>query len=446
MDRIAIIDLIRRNDKLLSLPQVLSKVLEEVGKEDFSPDALGKVILKDPNLTSRVLRLVNSPFYHRVSEIKTVNQAVSMLGVTTVKCMALSTSIFHPEKVAADSGVDPRAFFQYELAIAAAAEQTAKAIGYRNPEEAFIAGLLQDIGILFLVHHCPKDYRKVITRSNKNCSLIDAEEAVFGINHAEIGGYLAEAWRLPEYVAAAIRNHHQTDHLNPDHKLPNIVRLAVLLNNDHFSGYEPSIERRLEDIKRVSEVLGISKQKVDEISSSLLSATITTAEFLGVDIGNVEEMLVKANQEIWKSYLTIENLFKERQELTQKLLEEERAKGAEESKNVAMATLSHYLNNAVMAIYGRSQLLRMQAAKGSAETLMDKMPVNLDVIDRSVKKIVAVLEEMKEISPIDKNEFYSMSEALNIDDRIANRLSTMDQAADITTVISAPGGLFKLRR
>lgn len=444
MDRIGIIEQIRKNDKLLSIPQVLSKVLEEVGKEDFSPDALAQVILKDPNLTSRILRLVNSPFYHRMAEIKTVNQAISVMGVTTVKCMALSTSIFHPEKVAAESGVNARAFFQYELAVAAASEQTAKALQYRAPEEAFIAGLLQDIGVLFFLHHHPKEYRKVALRKNKDCSLSEAEREVFGIDHAEVGGYMADAWKLPEYVVAAIKGHHEATVVEKSQMLPNIVRLAVLLTNDHFSGYEPSIEQRLEEIHRVSDVLGISKETVDEISSSLLSATISTAEFLGVDIGNVEEMLVKANQEIWKSYLTIENLFKERQELTRKLLAEERAKGAIESKNIAMATLSHYLNNAVMAIYGRSQLLRMQHGKGTPDPLMDKLPSNLDVIDKSVKKIVAVLEEMKEISPIDKKKFYNMSEALNIDDRIARRLTAMEQSDDIGGVVSAPDSSIKL--
>ena len=94
MDRISIIENIRTNNKLLSLPQVLSEVLKEVGKEDSSPDSLARIILKDPSLTGRVLRLSNSSFYHRFSDIKTVNQAVSVLGVTTVKCLALSSSIF----------------------------------------------------------------------------------------------------------------------------------------------------------------------------------------------------------------------------------------------------------------------------------------------------------------------------------------------------------------
>lgn len=425
MTKTEIVEMIRRNDRLLSLPQVLSEVLQEVGKDDFSAEKLGKIILKDPSLTGRILKLANSPFYCRLSEIKTVHQAVSMLGVTTVKCLALSSSVLNPDRVAASSGVSPQSFFSYVLSVAAACESIAKAVDYRSPEEAFIAGLLHDVGVLFFLHHYPKEYARVVKREVRASSLSEAEEAVFGINHAEVGGYLAETWSLPEYIARSISAHHSGAHLSEEDTLNQIVALAVLITGDRYSGYESELEDRLGQIKRLSGMLGLEKEVVDEISSSILSRTIDVATYLGVDIGNIEDMLVKANQEIWKSYLTIENLFKERQELSTSLLNEERERGAIEAKNVAMATLSHYLNNATMAIYGRSQLMRMLLDKGRDKDLIKKLPNDLDVMNRSILKIVAVLEEMREISPIDKTEFYNLSKALNIDDRLNSRIDKM---------------------
>ena len=111
------------------------------------------------------------------------------------------------------------------------------------------------------------------------------------------------------------------------------------------------------------------------------------AVHLGVDIGNIEDMLIRANQEIWKSYLTIENLFRERQELSRNLLLQERERGAIESKNIAMATLSHYLNNATMAIYGRSQLLRLMLKKGEHERLLEKLDNDLEVVDQKTPSL-----------------------------------------------------------
>jgi signal transduction histidine kinase len=305
----------------------------------------------------------------------------------------------------------------------------------RDTEEAFIAGLLHDVGVLFFINHYPKEYSKIFRRQIRASSLSEAEIEVFGIDHAEVGFHMAEKWCLPPYIMSAIGNHHRHGADNDEPLYQNIVSMAVLLAGDQFSGYEPSLEERLRMINTASEALGLSKEQVDEISSSLLARTVDVADYLKIDIGNLEDMLVRANQEIWKSYLTMENLFKERSELSANLLREERAKGAAESRTIAMATLSHYVNNATMAIYGRSQLIRMLNNKGEIDRIADNLPRDLDVIDQSIAKIVAVLEEMREISPIDEKEFYSLSKGLNIDDRIAKRMKAMAEdgswAADV---------------
>lgn len=436
MDKVSIVDHIRKNSNILSLPQVLSEVLQEVGKENFSADSLARIILKDPSLTSRVLMMANSTFYHRYSDIKTVHQAISIMGVTTVKCLALSSSIFHPDKIAKDSGVDPKEFFSYILSAAAACKRIANETSYVSSEEAFIAGLLHDVGLLFFLHHYPKEYHHIISKKDKEESLIEAELKVFGIGHDEVGYQLAAVWRLPEAIGVAIGSHYEGPRAGEENKLGNIVKLGVLLTKDRFSGYELGLEDRLARISELAESLQLTKNQVDQISSSLLTDTFEIAAHLGLDIGNIEEMLTKANQEIWRTYLLIENLFKERQELSRNLLEEERAKGAMESKTIALATLSHYLNNAVMAIYGRSQIMNLMLRKGQNDKVIEQLPDSLKKIDQSVKKIVAVLEEMKEVSPIDQKKFNNMSKAMNIDDRIEKRLSRMTNDAKWEELLS----------
>lgn len=425
MTKISIIEEIRSNDQVLSLPQVLSEILEEVGKENYSADSLSKIILKDAAMTGKILKLANSSFYARFSKINTVHQAVGVLGVTTVKCMALSSSIFHTDKIARESGIAPKEFFGYVLAIATASEKIARAIEFKAPEEALIAGLLNDLGTMFFIHHHPAEYKKVLNSSNKYASLSDAEEDIFGIDHCEVGYHLAEVWRLPDYIVQSIKGHHKEAENKPQYVLQNVVRLAALLAQDSFSGYRLNMQERMDSIVLVSEMLGLSKENVDEISFSLLAGSIEMAEYLGLDIGNYEEMLAKANKEIWSSYLTIENLFKERRELSKKLLKEERNRGAIESKNIAMATLSHYVNNATMAIYGRSQIMRMFLERGKEKELVKQLPATLDIVDKAIIKIVAVLEEMRQISPIDKVEFYNVSNAMNIDERLEKRIAEM---------------------
>ncbi len=431
MNKLQIAEQIANNEQILSMPQAISQLLNEAGKEDFSPDRLSKIILKDPAITGRILRLANSPFYQRFGQIKTVNQAVSILGVTTVKCLVLSSSVFNPDKIGKDSGLEPKKYFSYVMSVAAASEKLARLVNYQSAEEALIAGLLHDIGVLYLSHHYPQEYRKVLALQSPNCSLLKAEHQVFGTDHCEVGALLCELWHLPPYISASIAHHHAADDSNSAGVLEKIVQLAVVLSNDQSADTAQHLEQRIIRIQELSEQLKLQKEQVDTVSKTLAIASLEMANYVGVDIGNLDEMLGRANEEIWKSYLLIENLFKQRQELSQSLLDQERARGALQSKNVAMATLSHYVNNAVMAIFGRTQLLRMHMNRGNTEKMLTQLPGHLEVIDRSLKKIVAVLEEMKDISPIDQMEFYNMSEALSIDDRIETRMQKMSEESGL---------------
>lgn len=431
MEKIAVIDKIRKSNELLSLPQAISEILREMNKPDFSAEMLSQIILKDPSLTGRILKLANSPFYHRLAHITNVNQAVQILGVTTVKCLALSSSILNPEKIEKSSGVDTKVYFSSVLTVATAAEKIARAVSYEAPDEAFIAGLLHDIGTMFFLHYYPAKYRLIIEQKVKAKTLLDAELEVFEVTHAEVGYHLAQRWQLPAYITQAIREHHSFINIEQHDVINNIIRLACLLGNTSSSDYVMDLEERLDKINHVSKVLALTKEQVDNISTSLITYTLKQAEYLGVDIGNIEEMITRANKEIWQTYLMVENLFKERQHLSRKLLNEERARGAIEAKNIAIATLSHYLNNAAMAIYGRSQLMRMLYERKKIDKILDNLGNTLDVVDKSIKKITAVVSEIKEISPIDKIEFYNMSQALNIDDRIEKRMKEMEKESSI---------------
>ncbi|MEW6051403.1 MAG: HDOD domain-containing protein [Candidatus Zixiibacteriota bacterium] len=429
--RLSVADEIQRHDDLLSLPQALTEILKEIEKPNFNFDSLAKIILKDPALTSRILKVANSSFYHRRTEITTVHQAVQILGVTTVKCLALSTSVFDAGRLDATTGVNSKQLFAYVLSVGAASEKIAQLVAFKDIEEVFIAGLLHEIGTLYFVHHHPQQYRQVRHTYEELHDLLKAEKVVFGLDHCEAGYLLAKRWRLPHSICEAISDHHSFGEVKPGPSVSNILRLACLLNEDMAATRFIELEDRLCRINQLASAMNLSKEKIDSISSSLLSWTVTTANYLNIDIGSIEEILTRANSELWRTYLMLENLFKQRQELSQKLLAEEHARGAIESKNIAIATLSHYVNNATMAVYGRSQLLRQVMTGGDAQKLQKLLPASLDVIDRSIKKIVAVLAEIKEISPIDEVSFYNMSQAMKIDDRIERRLTAMEHESGL---------------
>ena len=427
VNRQLIIDQIQKEENLLSLPQTLAQILKEVEKEDVSADSLSKIIRNDPSLTTRILKMANSTFYQRFSRTTTVNQAVSVLGITTVVCLALSSSVFRPEIIAKEAGIDTTDFYTYILTVATACERIAKETSLKASEEAFIIGLLNDIGLLFFLHHYPEQYKRALNKKGECKSLAEAEKKVFGIDHYEISSLLVHRWKLPDTIADAV-GLQPSSQANPHvAKLQDILRLAMLMNPDRYSGYESPLEERLGEMSRVADKLSITKTQLDTITAKLVSGTIEIAEHFGVDIGSVEDLLIKANQEIWKAYLTIEHLFKVRQELSQQILHQEHERGALEAKNASMATLFHYVNNSAMAIYGRSQMLRVNHKSGKDDRLLENLERDLDVIDKSIQRIVAVLEEVREITPTNQEKLSSTTEAINLDDKIANRMSKMSR-------------------
>lgn len=431
MDQITIIKHIRDGRDLLSLPLSLSDVLKEAENPNFSAETLAKIILRDPVLTGRILKVANSSFYSRFSTITTVHQAVQLLGMNTVKCLALSTSILRPERIQQEAGIDVKLLFSSLLTAAAGADRLAKAVHYATPEEAFIAGLLHDIGLIYLLEHYPGQYRRILDKKVKATTLLDAEREIFGMDHAEVGYHIATRWRLPEHISAAIRCHHNVLSINEVNEVGRCVMLASLMAPASVSCFAKDLEHRVTWMGKIAASLSLTQQQIDTISSSMLTDSIEIAGHMDVNIGSTEEILTRANREIWHTYLAIDNLFKERRELTSKLLTEERLKGALEAKNVTIATLSHYLNNAAMAIYGRSQILRMMFDRGDSARVAHELPESLNVMDRSIKKMVAVLAEIRDILPMDAVKFIDSSQAIDIDDRIVFRLKDMEKESGL---------------
>ena len=422
-----IIEQIKNDSNLLSMPQSLYQILNEVDKEDFSPQKLAEIIKTDPALTARILSLANSTFYQRFARTTTVNQAVSVLGVSTVKCLALSTTVLKPELIEKNSGINPKEFFTYVLLNAATAECLARELKLKASEEMFIIGLLNDIGLIFLVHHYPSKYRQVLSLNGEANSLRSAEIEILGIDHYEISHLLAKKWHLPEDMANSIGCQNIENSSVKVKKMQAAIELAGLMNPENFSGFDFPLEDRLAKVNQAANKLALTTDQMDSVTSKLMSSAIEAAELMGVDIGSIEDLLAKANQEIWKAYFTIEQLFRIRQNLNSKLLKEEHYRGALEARSAAMATLFHYINNAITGVYGRSQLMRQRNQSGQSEILLKNLDKDLNIIDKSIQKIVAVLEEVKEISHIEQDKLTGCNEAMNLDDRIHDRISKMEK-------------------
>lgn len=417
---------IKEDDNLLALPQAIARIIELTGKEEVGIEKLSEIISGDSALTGRLLRIANSPFYGLTGRVGGVHQATMVLGMTTVKCLALSAAIFDPSMVSSKTGIDVENFYGNIISVATTCRKLALECNYPSPEEAFTCGLLYDIGTLYFMHHYPDIFGEMLKKATKSGNIIDEEKIAFGISHPEVGRLIAEKWRLPEEIVSAIANHYTCGNAGSK-LLDDLVRLAVALNREVVAPSDQYIEDKITKISIISERIGLNAEKLDKITSLIAKETLEFANLIDINIGSIETILTRANQEVFKTYMSIQKLFKQRQELTGRILHEERERGLLEAKQVAVSTLAHYINNASMQISGQSQIVRMFLKRKSPEEIVAGLPDILNSIDEAIRKTVAVLEEISELNMLDDIQYFDRSKILNIDERIKSRLEKLDK-------------------
>jgi len=429
MSRIDILAKLDQADEIFSLPETLLEVLQEVESDDWSSKSMAAIINRDSGLAAGVLRMANSSYYNRGSRISTVNRAVVVLGASMVKCLALSAAIFNPiDEIKRKLNFDIRSLYTHYLSTAVAARQLAEKCGFARTEEAFTAGLMHDLGMMYIIRVAPEEYVDLLGRYEAGEDLVKMERELFDTDHAEVGYLISRRWKLPAGIQNAIGNHHRLtsyDNFGTHEKLDQIVALANLINRHIFSSSGCYVEENIQQVANLRRVLDLDQDAITEINDKNLQETFRAAEQIGMEIGDPMTLLEKANRQIMRSYQTVESLFKERQELSRQIIEEGHKLGAMESKNIAVATLSHYINNAASAISGRIQIVEMLLKNDMIVDKQGKLTPALEVIDTSLKKILAVLAELKSLTSLDGVKFHNGSSTINIDENISQRIKTM---------------------
>ncbi len=224
----ALEELLTRATALPSLPEVVSHVLNSLNDEQADVDFLVHHINTDPAIVARLLATANSSAFGLTTKIDSTRQAFMVLGVDRVRGIILSSALIHRFDAQTDS-FDASMLWRHSLGVAICARVIAERLGGK-PELAFTAGLLHDIGQLLMFAAAPEQYDQVLrTKQESDCSLLAAEQAIFGYDHAVVGQALAQAWRLPRSIAEAIAAHHEPDEF--DSEMGDLVHIAEVLSH-----------------------------------------------------------------------------------------------------------------------------------------------------------------------------------------------------------------------
>jgi diguanylate cyclase (GGDEF)-like protein len=192
-----------------SPPGVAVRIIELAQDPQIEMASVAKLISLDAALTIKILRIANSPLYTRHRRSESLRQALVVLGLNATLTLALSFSLVKSLRGNKSTGIDYPLYWRRALLTATAARALADALHEARAEEFFLAGLLQDVGMLALERALPALYRGTAALQQNHAALAEYERERLGTDHAEVGAHAMRAWHMPESLCRAIGNSHR---------------------------------------------------------------------------------------------------------------------------------------------------------------------------------------------------------------------------------------------
>jgi HD-like signal output (HDOD) protein len=230
-----LLDKIQHISNLPTLPQIASHLIHVINDPLTSASDVGFIIGQDLSLSAKVLRLANSAFYGIPRSITNINNAVIILGIKVINTMVLSLTVFDlfPENKNAPTVFDRKRFWLHSLSCGIIAKYLAakvKKLILFDPEEAFCAGLLHDIGKVIMEQYLHDDFQKALALSiEKNITLYDAEMEIFGFSHSDVAEWLTQSWSLPFDIQLPMIYHHTPQNAPQCQEIVLLCHLADLI-------------------------------------------------------------------------------------------------------------------------------------------------------------------------------------------------------------------------
>ncbi len=220
--------------ELPSFPGVVLDALAELRNPDGSSKSVGRILASDPNLTIRLLKLVNSGS-GAVRRIDNVQQAVSLAGASNLESLILAVGVQSSLPTGSAPGFDSGRFWGAAARRAATARAFAKVLHPATAMQSFTASLLQDMAVPMLAHRRPQDYGRILEAwHGGEGTLEDMEQADLGWHHGEVATWLCDSWSLPESLAQIIGEHHDDDGVAP----PGVLLVSRLRETEEHPGVD----------------------------------------------------------------------------------------------------------------------------------------------------------------------------------------------------------------
>ena len=215
-------------EDLPTIPAVANQVLQLLDQPEVEVEEVADLMLSDQVMTTRVMKMLNSPVYRPASEITSLKRALVYLGLKHIRELALTTSFINAFD--ADSGAfKVTDFWEHSFGVGMVAKIIAEKAGYHDLEKAYISGIIHDLGVVFLSNYRRDEFLAILDSiKDRPVKLVDEEIRTLGTSHCEIGFCMARKWNFPDTYCEVIACHHDPEQATIDPILCAIINLADL--------------------------------------------------------------------------------------------------------------------------------------------------------------------------------------------------------------------------
>ncbi len=225
------LDEFRNIKNLPTIPKVVLEVNEMLRTHSGDISRLTEIVGRDQGLTTKILAVANSPLYGLPRNVSSLEFGIMLLGMGEISNIVTALSLASVVKGGETKDFDYMDFWTHSMLVGTAAKDIAKRLGFTEiAGDAFVAGMLHDIGIQLIARYFPMQYEKIVTMVNENnISHYKAEMAILGITHEDIGQFLITKWNLPNNLADVLKYHHYPAKIDKENITLNVVHLADIM-------------------------------------------------------------------------------------------------------------------------------------------------------------------------------------------------------------------------
>lgn len=264
---------------LPTLPHILLKLYEVCSREDVDLEEVAAIVGQDPSLSTKILNLVNSAYFGLPQEVQEIGQAVALVGTRGIKNLAICACVYEAfPKPGKDQRFNLKNFWWHSLRCAYLSKKIAVEMEFSHPDDAFIAGLLHDVGKVVLWVYFDSRYEEVLEKYSDDKERLLAEETRLGAPHGKVSAWLLNRWKFQTVVSDSVRYHHEsTTRISQALPLAQIMYVANILCQD----FDADIG---DGIFLAQDLLGLSSKECHTLMEASFQQAKEVAASIGMDI------------------------------------------------------------------------------------------------------------------------------------------------------------------